>query len=499
MVKRFAVLAFLLALAACASGTHTMPPLGRSGAARALAQTEALSVSGTITYVNPNAYFTMKTTQCGYLHVYYTAQTVITKNGLTLEAGTAAAATGTGSCSTSLNASSITLGTGSPSPSPSPVATIPPHLLTADYMRDTQTVNDVIYPVSKYAPYLSFTDTTPNVANEFAAAGVQTMYYNDPNRVEPGYPMYTTDEAAYAHDCSGNRIHATNYPSLMLLDPSSPDTVALWKSSSELALSAGHFDYVFEDDVNDVYALNALPCGYSAGAWLTASKNEIAAMPFPVLYNDLNNVDANYDPPANLALNAVAPGGMMENCYVQTSAYAKAGGGYWLTTENVELTMAAQKKLFFCYSGNQTTASTATGIDLRTYMLASFLLTYDPSTSVLWERFWMPSNFRIQPESQFVALDPLVPEPASISALQDSAGAYERRYAHCYFQTRLIGGCAVAVNPSSWATVTDPLASAYHHTLALSGGGVLDAGTVSLAGAPPPAELPPKEAVVALP
>ena len=57
----------------------------------------------------------------------------------------------------------------------------------------------------------------------------------------------------------------------------------------------------------------------------------------------------------------------------------------------------------------------ALGIDNRLFVIASFLLTYDLSHSMLAEGFTTPSNSRVEPESQLVPLAPRLPTPADYS------------------------------------------------------------------------------------
>jgi hypothetical protein len=158
--------------------------------------------------------------------------------------------------------------------------------------------------------------------------------------------------------------------------------------------------------------------------------------------------------------------------------------------------MAQQHKLFMCYSSNLSTASTA--IAARLYVYASFLLTYDLGTSLIWEYFQTASWYTVEPESQLVALSPAVATPSTISGLRQSTGVYARKYGACYLAGRLVGACAVVVNSDNVSSHRFPF-TGYHHTLALHGGGILDGGTVATNGAAPPSNLAPISAVIAFP
>jgi len=132
-------------------------------------------------------------------------------------------------------------------------------------------------------------------------------------------------------------------------------------------------------------------------------------------------------------------------------------------------------------------------------MYASFLLTYSPSLSIISEQFDTPSNFHVEPESQLVALRPLVAQPGNISGLQYSRGIYGCEYAACYLDGKSIGACAAAVNSNAVGTSgAFPWPRKYKHTLALSGGGVLDGGSVDASGPVPPASIGGQDAVIAI-
>ncbi|MBV8147607.1 MAG: hypothetical protein JO092_00785, partial [Candidatus Eremiobacteraeota bacterium] len=127
-----------------------------------------------------------------------------------------------------------------------------------------------------------------------------------------------------------------------------------------------------------------------------------------------------------------------------------------------------------------------------------FLLSYSPSSSILWEEFGTPSGFHVLPESLLVPLSPVVPAPASLSGLVQAGGAYGREYRQCFLAGKFVGPCAVAVNSDTGMTHPFPFPQ-YTHTLTLSGSSVLDGGTVSTSGPAPPINIPATEAVIAFP
>jgi hypothetical protein len=279
-----------------------------------------------------------------------------------------------------------------------------------------------------------------------------------------------------------------------LMNPASVILQALWESAVNADALLGHYDAVFEDDADDVLGVTALPCGYTADSWLTASQVETASLGNPVIYNGLSILGPGYGVSDSINLNSVSIGGMMEGCYAQPGSSPKPGGTVWQTIENTELIMAQQNKLFFCYAND--TAASSSSINVRLYAYASFLLTYNLGSSVLWEYFGSPSGFHVQPESTLVAAAPVTATPPTIASLRTSSGLYAREYSACYIAGTLVGACAAVVNPDQWSSHAFPYTK-YHHTLTLSGGGLLDAGSVSVRGTKPPTALAPLSAAIA--
>jgi hypothetical protein len=114
---------------------------------------------------------------------------------------------------------------------------------------------------------------------------------------------------------------------------------------------------------------------------------------------------------------------------------------------------------------------------------------------MLQEAFQSGTGFPVMPESGLVAENP-VTAAASIAGYQAAGGAYFREFGACYYRGNFVNNCAVAVNPGT-ATVPVPSTS-YAHSLVLSGGGVLDGGSVSFNG-PTVSQLAPGSAVILFP
>ncbi len=164
----------------------------------------------------------------------------------------------------------------------------------------------------------------------------------------------------------------------------------------------------------------------------------------------------------------------------------------WSVEEDAQLEAIAAVKStgkapgpgFWCYvdgSSGSLTGSLATAV--RLYYYASFLLTYDPNYSVYQVAFTTPSGFSVFPETGFVPTGP-ASTPSSVTSLLSSTGAYVQEYSACYYRGSLIGRCEIAVNPGT-STVSIPNPYGLSHSMALSGGGVLDGGSASFTGGKP--------------
>ena len=105
----------------------------------------------------------------------------------------------------------------------------------------------------------------------------------------------------------------------------------------------------------------------------------------------------------------------------------------------------------------------------------------------------------MDPESELVALNPLIPAPADISGLSTTTYTYGRQYANCYLGGVPIGSCAPVVNADGPKHAhAFPWPGAYSHTLVLNGGGVLDGGTALTNGPAPTALVAGESAVIAI-
>lgn len=370
------------------------------------------------------------------------------------------------------------------------IGAVPRHVQTADYFAGAVGTKNV--PAQQAARALTWVETDVPGSQQIAPFGVKTILYTNPNRVEPGDPLYGADEDEYAHTCAGNRARGeARYRGLVLTNPRSRVLSSMWRRSVDAHAHEARFDAVFADEaVATAYAQDN-PCGFDFDDWLRAENQLFRTLGYPVIYNGLNDFSG-HGIAREIALNKSAIGGMMEECYAQLDADHRVGGWQWWATQQTELQMAADGKYFFCYGRDLTPAEQA--YDSRIYTYASFLLSYDLRTSVLWEYYKTPSGGHVMPESQLVALDP-VKRISRVAQLRAGSGAFVREYRKCYLGGRFVGACAAAVNPDAGAHES-PLRG-YRRTLVLQGSGVFDGGTVRIDNRPPPEDLQPLSAVVA--
>jgi hypothetical protein len=375
------------------------------------------------------------------------------------------------------------------------VFAIPNHVLTLADVKYT----DHISP-TQAAPYLDWASVTVPDANNFSKAGIKTMFYTDPNRVSPGQKLYTTDESTFAHDCGGHRITINGRPGPKYqMNPASGDLAALWKAWVDKITRSAHFDAIFDDSADSVYNTSALPCGFDQLSWTEASNLMNVSLGHSIIYNGLGTLaDGFTKPPPSIKLNASTYGGTLEGCYANPTAQNPLPKlAVWDNYETTELTMSQMQKPFDCRGFN--TFPARTSLAWRIYMYASFLLTYDLSSSMISEKFSTPSNLEVFPEAGFVAMSPLISQPADVAALQTSTWTFGRQYAACYLWGQAIGACAAVVNADSPNNSHPfPWPGVYSRTLVLRGAGVLDGGKANVNGPAPSAVVAGTSAVIAI-
>lgn len=450
------------------------------------------TVTGTVVGLNSATQVNIDASSCGgYTNVNFTSSTPIVENGYTLSSkGAAISVWGSGSCQSGFTATQIVLGSSSSSGNSgsSGASTISQkHVLTADYLGGCCGTTSVSY--SSAATVLSWAEVSSSDGNAISAAGIKTLDYVDPFRQATYSPLYSSDASTFALTCSGSRISIpySSTVTMWLMNPSSADLrtkMNAWQSSEE---SVGHIDAFYYDDIDTLYGVPTLPCNTTQSSWDAANASFIATSSHPVVFSGYAlSPDA-----ANIIGLSSVLGATVEECYIGVSQPSPPyrTGTLWTQRENLQLAAAAHGKLFFCYNNGGEDGETSTA--LRKYVYASFLMTYSATSSVLWETFTTPSGLHVFPETKLVPTDPLVATPSSVSTLLKSTGVYAREYGACYLDGSNVGPCAAVVNSSLTASYAMPaLSTTYAHTLAISGYGSLDGGTVATDGPAPPATVP---------
>jgi hypothetical protein len=483
-----------------ATGTGT-PYTGVSGIYVAAYETQpvTVTVAGTVSQ-STNYGFSLASGSSTKVPIVLNSKTLVA--GGVLAVGASVQVTGVGSAANSVTAAQIVVSEPTPDPTPTPGPISQTHVLTVDYLGAPNGSTAVSWAAA--APYLSWAEAAPSNSAAIHAAGIRTELYVDPNRAMTNSPMYSADETEFAHDCSGRRITTTLYnQTLYVMDATSS---SLQNHFQQYTSSVpGTFDAVFEDDAGPLTdftesKFSGTPCNYTDASWLSGGEALNASSALPVIFNGLSaNGDQPISPSIAFLSGSNTIGGAMEGCYTSPTVVKATGstpGSWWADVENTEIQVAAQNKIFECYAKGAGPSASYT--DARLYVYASFLLTYNPGASALWETFSTPTGFDVNPESGLVALDPKVPEPSSVSALQQPGGAFGREYGECYLRGKFVGPCAAVVNPDPGTSPVFPFPQ-YRHTLVLSGSGVLDGGALATNGPPPPEYLTGGQAEIVFP
>ncbi len=391
--------------------------------------------------------------------------------------------------------------------------TLPRHIMTYILWGASEHQKGLDVDPRQTAQWVSWAIAKPDDSRQLSAAGIKTMYYSNPNRIAPTEPMWADDDTMFAHDCSGQRIAVTKQGrNKFLTDPSSSSLAQDWRKFAQGIMSRGHYDAIYDDTASSTGSLSALPCHWEVHAWIQSHVKLVQSLGVPVIYNGLGDGDLPHSGKGRDASYSLSPaigisaatntlGGSFEDCYTSASRLLNEGGktygSYWEQTENTEITMASRGKIFMCEEMAPQGTQMADAIDQRTYAMASLLLTVDPNTTMVHQLFRTPSHVDVGPEVGMVPSEPTVSSPSDIGALRTGSGAYVREYRACYLNGSPVGPCAAAVNPSPDSSVRLSL-SGYGHTLALSGGGVMDGGTASASGPAPPSSLGPLTGVIAI-
>jgi hypothetical protein len=491
--------------------TLTASSISLSSSQPATSSTTSPTVIGQIdytTYYSTEHEFQVKTASGAYYWIYAPSTTQWTYNGLTVKDGVWASATGSWKSSTTLTASSITLTSTEPTSTstatPAPTSGVPKHVQTAEYLySSTETGTSP----STYAPYLSWAYTLYSKMGLTQAAGIKTVLYASPIMPNSNTYEYNTLNGSYpsvrAQTCTGTIVKTYNGSGL-LSDPTKSSATSYFQNivshyeSLAKTANSGYtqpWNLIFIDNDGPLYGASVTPCNYSPTTWGTYQDNALATTGQKFILNSLSVAEYNVSTYVQRLSGSAIAGGEFEECFMTS---------LWASEEDSQLQTIAKLKSegkpggagFWCYADN-TSASASTSIPQRMYIYASFLLTYDPNYSVFQESFTTPSTFKVMPETGFVPMNP-VSVPTSSTGLATSTGAYMQRYSNCYYRGSSLGECEIIVNPSTTSSVSVPNPWGLHHSMVLSGAGVLDGGTVSFTGSVP-SSIGPKSGLILTP
>jgi hypothetical protein len=298
-----------------------------------------------------------------------------------------------------------------------------------------------------------------------------------------------------ARDCNGNIIGSP--PSEEYGDITQVGWRSLWNGVAGNVGSG--YTALFVDGAGDVGS-GALPCGASDSTYVLDLATMFSGTPFPVIANNVFESAAMGTNWHTIDTGANVIGAMADSdCYVDANAYGMGNVdfaitqgmhsyGYavddWSQREDDELYLAQQQKLFVCLIGASHFASSETA--LRTYAYASLMLTYNVSSTAYFT-YWKTNDstqVEVYPETGIVPANPLVSTPLDVSTLK-IGGVYVREYKDCFYRGVDEGGCAFVVNPTTGTQTIPALSRSYGHSVTLSGGGVLEGGSVGFSGLVP--------------
>jgi hypothetical protein len=496
-------------------GTGGDDPLTATYVATFSSKPASVTISGTVAAATAYG-IEISTTQYGVVPIMLSSATT---GSYTV--GSTVTVVGTGAANAAVLATSLTSGapasTATPKATATPVATaaptapavtgVPKHLLTAEYL-GTPYGTTSVSPATASA-YLNYAITSPVNGNAIHAAGIEVETYMNPNRIQTTDPLYSMlNSTAFAQTCSGTRVYDV-YAGIdqYIGNITSSDLQTEYAALVAKDIAGEHVDYIWEDNAGPLGYDNTLhpsaPCDYTDASWIAGEEAMEAKLPIPTIANTLSVFNESAIAPGTTAVinGSKTAGGNYEDCFANSAANSSGtynqGSWPWQYAEQEQINVTAAKKVFQCMARDGVAASSS--IPARIYTLASFLMTYNQSYSVFEEEFATPSGLRVMPESQFVPTQPVVSSVSNIATLEKGTDTYVREYKACYYKGSLVGPCAMVVNMAYGSEPTPAFTQTYHHTLSLSGNGILDGGSVSFTGSAPPSSMAAESAFIALP
>lgn len=301
-------------------------------------------------------------------------------------------------------------------------------------------------------------------------------------------------------------LNATiNMMNSLLASDGSPSEDWFW-TDDDMLPSGEYFDHLVTG-FNPGYGMTNLQFGdgtyYTDAEWMTRKIRFDSALPKPIFGEGMCTSGNGTYPSGDGSIRDPAPAdyyythspkiiatmcenfaqGTSDNVRVSGKAADGINGNYeWSQALNWEIESttisdAGTHKLYFI-PYTYITGDALGGFDLRGYALASEMLAWDPTYSVVgFQGGWPQASYvPAQPEEMLVPRDPRVSLnwPSRILDIQRS-GVYVREYQNCYFAGNNVGNCAFIVQPEvnndgSAITRTIPtLAGTYNYSMNLSG------------------------------
>ena len=371
--------------------------------------------------------------------------------------------------------------------------------------------SDDTVPVKDAVPYVTWATTDASARADRDAGIENVVQYLDSSRVYVGdhaYPLVDGGKyaAARAVNCSGQPVRTASPPGYVI-DPFNPLTRQLLDEELVYHYDPAYTHY-FLDDVDAIrweikggpMCTGSPPAPFSEPATAKAYADLLGSLRIDVpgrtiVPKILLNGLSEYDDKPDLHLTpmyAMAPlnviGGMCEGCFADNRPDVLKGGTAWQDDLDIELRTIRLHKIFWLY-----VKYIANDPNARLYTFASYMLLWDPEYTI-YQTAYKPNNrgqLHITPETGIVARDPVKTQIASIFELRDLDGTYVREYRSCSYRRKAIGPCAFVVNSDNLPHSRPKLRLGYRHSVTISGGMVLEGGTLSVYGPEPPLMIPP--------
>jgi hypothetical protein len=417
-------------------------------------------------------------------------------------------------------------------------------------MLDGNTVNTTEF--FRESPYIDWVgNANNNTIGPAKTAGMKTFWYTEISRLKSTDPLYGQLAAGdFAYTCTHVKVYAYapgEQTPLYLTDPSSAHLRYLYETSGKFdgmadAISNGADAIDYDAAAKWADLQTPPPChapSYSVQwtrqDWIGASAQFLLqsaqdthyglgpnGLSTAMGYNGLDvlsttgkwetpgpqfasDIAAGTTPPSTTGLDAGGGfGGRDEGCYgpggFRTQYTDRAYGNEWISYENTEILVGLIDNVRFICMYGYGLADTGQAVPGRMYGFASYVLTYNPQTDILFDAFADSNTDQGDPEEQLVFLNPIGVSNSNLSLISSLAepGGYGREYSSCYQNGILIGKCAVVVNPNKTGSMNWPF-TGYTRTLTLNisanGGTIVNGGSATI-GSPAPTAVGPGSAEI---